>query len=227
MCTRGHWRPSEDQNLRQLVQQYGPHNWNAIAEKLQRRSGKSCRLRWFNQLDPKINRNPFTEEEEERLLAYHREFGNRWASIAKLFPGRTDNTVKNHWHVIMARRVRERSSGMHHHRTTTAAIDHAFAERYPYTNFPYELSRNLASCHPQLSKNLVQQFKFDEDKRDRSLEFYNFLPVNNDSNESEVIDHKNKDEVEVEQEQGSDMTVPFIDFFSTDKGASRNRKHLG
>ncbi|KAJ0694815.1 putative transcription factor MYB-related family [Helianthus annuus] len=40
MSSRGHWRPSEDQKLRQLVQQYGPHNWNAIAEKLQGRSGR-------------------------------------------------------------------------------------------------------------------------------------------------------------------------------------------
>ncbi|XP_076904655.1 transcription factor MYB52-like [Bidens hawaiensis] len=161
MCTRGHWRPSEDQKLRQLVHQYGPHNWNAIAEKLHGRSGKSCRLRWFNQLDPKINRSPFTEEEEERLLAYHREFGNRWANIAKLFPGRTDNAVKNHWHVIMARKVRERSSRMPHHRTTTVAIDRAFKERYQLANFPYELSRNIVS-HLQLSKNLVQHFKVDE-----------------------------------------------------------------
>ncbi|CAH1420498.1 unnamed protein product, partial [Lactuca virosa] len=91
----------------------------------------------------------------------------------------------------MARRLREKYTRMHGlQRTNDDATHHhhAFTKRYQYTYFPYELSRNLAS-HLQLSMNLFHQFKKNEDKQDQRVEFYNFLPINTDSNGSEVLDH--------------------------------------
>jgi hypothetical protein len=48
----------------QLVIQYGTKHWGMIGSELRGRTGKQCRERWHNQLDPLINKSPWTEHEE-------------------------------------------------------------------------------------------------------------------------------------------------------------------
>ena len=60
----GPWTEEEDRTVDRLVQENGPHKWTFIAEHLPGRIGKQCRERWHNHLNPNINAQEWSEEEE-------------------------------------------------------------------------------------------------------------------------------------------------------------------
>ncbi|XP_042384736.1 transcription factor GAMYB-like isoform X2 [Zingiber officinale] len=104
---KGPWTVPEDAILLNYVKKHGEGNWNAVQKHTGlSRCGKSCRLRWANHLRPNLKKGSFTPEEEQLIIELHAKMGNKWARMAALMPGRTDNEIKNYWNTRIKRRQR-------------------------------------------------------------------------------------------------------------------------
>ena len=88
-----------------LVEKYGAEKWSFISSHFPERIGKQCRERWFNHLCPTVNKTAWSKEEEWILFIMHNQIGNKWSQLCKYLPGRTDNTIKNHWNSTMKKRI--------------------------------------------------------------------------------------------------------------------------
>lgn len=102
----------DDTILRALVATFGESSWILIAEHMPGRNSRQCRERWLNYLSPKLNRQKFTKEEDELLLAKVNEMGTKWVTISKTyFPNRTDQMVKNRYYIL--KRKADKKNGVY------------------------------------------------------------------------------------------------------------------
>ncbi|CAI9261822.1 unnamed protein product [Lactuca saligna] len=101
----GKWAPDEDKHLKIAVKLFGAKNWNKIARFVPGRTQVQCRERWVNCLDPALNMNEWTPEEDLKLKNAISEHGYLWSKVAACVPPRTDSQCLRRWKVLLPHEV--------------------------------------------------------------------------------------------------------------------------
>ena len=86
------WSSYEDQRLLCAIYNCGIENWTQISKFVGNgRTRSQCSQRWYRGLDPKINKNQWTKEEEAKLIQVVQTYGDKsWTSIASKMGNRSD-----------------------------------------------------------------------------------------------------------------------------------------
>ncbi|CAD8101712.1 unnamed protein product [Paramecium primaurelia] len=95
---KGPWQDNEDEKLLEWVKNNGPSKWSLCSENIAGRSGKQCRERWFNNLNPNVKKGGWTSDEDHEIFKGYLTYSSSWSKIAKNLQGRTENSVKNRFY---------------------------------------------------------------------------------------------------------------------------------
>jgi Myb-like DNA-binding domain len=102
------WTKEEDNLLLNLVHtMQWPMKWTVVAHSLPDRTGKQCRERYVNHLNPRLKSSDWTPLEDATIFHLYNTISSHWAKMSKIIPGRTDNGIKNRFHNIRRQYERE------------------------------------------------------------------------------------------------------------------------
>ena len=123
---------ADDEKLKGLVEIHGLQSWELISKKMGNKNVRQCKERWENYLSPTINKEPWSEEEDRKLIEKQKEIGSKWVKIATFFPGRTDASVKNRWQMLDRKEKKKNNLFI---RRKKKAVEKAQVEEQLPTNF--------------------------------------------------------------------------------------------
>ncbi|KAK8890574.1 hypothetical protein M9Y10_035351 [Tritrichomonas musculus] len=106
------WSQYEDQRLLAGIYRNGIENWTSISKFVgNARTRSQCSQRWYRGLDPSICKEPWTKEEEQKLLDLIQANGDKsWTKIASKMGNRSDVQCRYKYRQLQKERVKEENS---------------------------------------------------------------------------------------------------------------------
>ena len=102
---KGRWTKEQDEELLNLVNKHGKH-WSKISKfYIKNRTGKQIRDRYVNVLDPNLNKEAFSNSEDEKIVQMYILHGRKWAFISKMLYNRTSESVKNRFYSYLKKKI--------------------------------------------------------------------------------------------------------------------------
>ena len=89
-----------------------PLKWPDVASSIPDRSGKQCRERYLNHLAPGVNNRDWSPKEDALIFRLHNIYGSKWTKISGYLAGRSDNSCKNRYALIVRRMNKDVSKGL-------------------------------------------------------------------------------------------------------------------
>jgi hypothetical protein len=100
---KGHKRffsKEDDRTLRAIKASSPEITWREVSERMRGFTARQLRERWCNYVSPDLNVNAWTPEEDQTLLALHRELGPCWGIIGTRMGNRSAPDIKNRFQAL-------------------------------------------------------------------------------------------------------------------------------
>merc|ERR1711879_1022263 len=106
----GVWTNIEDEILKSAIMKYGLNQWSRIASLMSRKSAKQCKARWFDWLDPGINKTFFSKEDDSKIIYLQSIFPSHWKTISEILKRPPQHCIERYEKLLRIAYLGEKSS---------------------------------------------------------------------------------------------------------------------
>lgn len=193
---KGPWSNEEDEKLIFWVKTKGAVKWAQCARWIPGRSGKQCRERWFNNLNPDVKKGEWTPDEDGKIFSLYLEYGSSWSKIAGFFQDRTENSIKNRFYSTIRKlysdqkKLEKELSGIGKKRAKKKNSKHDSLEALKkqegdfadQKNTLYHLLKNSDVIHPEHIRKIYNSGIYRKNRRRKNNKKpANYLKFNNNN----------------------------------------------